>query len=197
MKNEINAKEASLPKSASIETQTIECNFNGSPKTITVTRGVTVHDIIGLPLEIAEAALPRDTVDIWEYSAGQEKLAKVLVILREKTDITLYGIEDVWRDIVETDVWNNIVDAIGRSQVEEVFAEADKMIESRRRYLESNTDFNRLLEKISRAFDVLEANFKNIDPEMVSSLMKKLPNLSKMNTDALVDSILKVKKSDK
>ena len=100
MKNEINAKEASLPKSASIETQTIECNFNGSPKTITVTRGVTVHDIIGLPLEIAEAALPRDTVDIWEYSAGQEKLAKVLVILREKTDITLYGIEDVWRDIV-------------------------------------------------------------------------------------------------
>ena len=114
-----------------------------------------------------------------DYMPEYTKLAKKITIISYYTDFKLpKDVNDAWLVLNNTTLFDDVAKIIGKD-VEEIFEEADELIEARKNYLINKTDLNSFLAKISEKIDTFGSQFTEQDLRAVMKMMEKLPqNLS-------------------
>lgn len=114
-----------------------------------------------------------------DYMPEYTKLAKKITIISYYTDFKLpKDVNDAWLVLNNTTLFDDVAKIIGKD-VEEIFEEADELIETRKNYLVNKTDLNSFLAKISEKIDSFGSQFTEQDLRTVMKMMEKLPqNLS-------------------
>lgn len=114
-----------------------------------------------------------------DYMPEYTKLAKKITIISYYTDFKLpKDVNDAWLVLNNTTLFDDVAKIIGKD-VEEIFEEADELIEARKNYLINKTDLNSFLAKISEKIDSFGSQFTEQDLRSVMKMMEKLPqNLS-------------------
>lgn len=117
-----------------------------------------------------------------DYMPEYTKLAKKITIISYYTDFKLpKDVNDAWLVLNNTTLFDDVAKIIGKD-VEEIFEEADELIEARKNYLINKTDLNSFLAKISEKIDSFGSQFTEQDLRAVMKMMEKLPqNVSPEN----------------
>lgn len=110
-----------------------------------------------------------------DYMPEYTKLAKKITIISYYTDFKLpKDVNDAWLVLNNTTLFDDVAKIIGKD-VEEIFEEADELIETRKNYLINKTDLNSFLAKISEKIDSFGSQFTEQDLRTVMKMMEKLP----------------------
>ena len=102
-------------------------------------------------------------------------------------EITNESIEDIWQ-IVNYSGLYDVVASFAKRDVNEILAEADKMIQAKVDYLSNKTDLNALIDKFSKGLDSFSSQFTNMDANDVLEMVKKLQGVS---ADDIIGSMVK------
>lgn len=125
-----------------------------------------------------------------DYMPEYTKLAKKIIIISYYTDFKLpKDVNDAWLVLNNTTLFDDVAKIIGKD-VEEIFEEADELIEARKNYLINKTDLNSFLAKISEKMDSFGSQFTEQDLHSIMEMMGKLPQ--NLSPESLVKAVAAV-----
>lgn len=125
-----------------------------------------------------------------DYMPEYTKLAKKITIISYYTDFKLpKDVNDAWLVLNNTTLFDDVAKIIGKD-VEEIFEEADELIEARKNYLINKTDLNSFLAKISEKIDSFGSQFTEQDLRSVMKMMEKL--LQNLSPESVVKAVAAV-----
>lgn len=127
--------------------------------------------------------------NIEDYAPEYREFSERYNTIKYYTDFKLpEDINDAWLILNSTPLYDKVIQII-RDDIYEIYAAADDLIQSRKRYLENKTDINRLFENISNKIGSLGAQFSKEDFGAVLKLIEALPNYSSENVIQAIANI--------
>lgn len=109
-----------------------------------------------------------------EYRTFLERYA----VIKFFTDLALpTKLDDMWLVLKYTTIYDDVVNLIGKADIEDIFDAANKAIDTYRQYLVAKTDVNSLMNKIGDVLSDFEGRVPQEDIEAITSKIKDLsPN---------------------
>lgn len=179
-------------------TETLEYPLFGEEKfKVLVNPNVSFVERTHMVKEIADMIFiaPSDTID--DFAPCFEKFAKRYAVVAHYTDFKLpKDVNACWLILNNTPLFDDVVKIVG-SDINDIFKEADALVNARVRYLSCQNDFNKLINKVTAAVDSIGSKFTKDD---LNSVMCALKNLTGITADKITEAVLKtenVKKDEK
>lgn len=109
-----------------------------------------------------------------EYRTFLERYA----VIKFFTDLALpTKLDDMWLVLKYTTIYDDVVNLIGKADIEDIFEAANKAIDTYRQYLVAKTDVSSLMNKIGDVLSDFEGRVPQEDIEAITSKIKGLsPN---------------------
>lgn len=150
-------------------------------KEINVATNLTFEKRSELVRRIASFVFIGDGNNIGDYAPEYTELSKRLNVIGFYTDFDLpKEINDVWLVLTCTSLYEEVVKRIA-DDLNLIYAEADALIESKKRYLENKTDLLKMFEGAADRLGSLGSQFTKDDVGNVLKLLETLPNYSSEN----------------
>lgn len=116
----------------------------------------------------------KDTVD--NYMPEFLTLMQKYTVIKFFTDLTLpRKIDDMWLVLNHTSIYEDVINIVGISEVEDIFNAANKAIDTYRQYLTTKTDVNSLINKIGGAVNDFGNKISQEDIMSITSKIKDIP----------------------
>lgn len=139
--------------------------------------------------EIVDNMFMGDKNNINTYTPEYFTFVKKNVILSYYTNLVLpTKLNDAWLVFACTQIYEDVVEAVGKEEIDDVLKSVENGVEAYKQYLISKTDMNMFINKITSAIGDINSN---ITEEGVSNLMSKLDKMSSSgNFKNIVDTLL-------
>jgi hypothetical protein len=177
---------------AETKIKTVKVQKGNEKIKVHIRKKVSFYSWIAMVQEIVGFAFDDKLEIIDGFQPQNLAYAKKYAIIKGFTDyefpeITNESIEDIWQ-IVNYSGLYDVVASFAKRDVNEILAEADKMIQAKVDYLSNKTDLNALIDKFSKGLDSFSSQFTNMDANDVLEMVKKLQGVS---ADDIIGSMVK------
>jgi len=188
-KNQITKLEAFL-QTQQHEDEILKYGSEGNEFEVHVKKTIDLDKMAGMVRGMADMILSGEAKSIREYMPEYTELARRFEVINYFTDFELpQDAKEIWHVLTDTTIYQDVVEKLDTAMLDNIFSAAEKLINSRRKYLESQTDFNALMDKFTSAADAFANQMQGVEVKEIVDALKQLPNVS---TEETVDAMLKV-----
>lgn len=116
----------------------------------------------------------RDTVST--YVPEFLSLLQKYTVIKFFTDLDLpRQLDEMWLVLNYTSIYDDVVEAVGAADINDIFEAANKSIDTYRQYLTTKTDVNSLMNKIGGALTDIESKIPQEDLTKITAALKDIP----------------------
>lgn len=100
----------------------------------------------------------------------------MVVVVKNFTDIQLPDkLDDLWLLLNYTAIYDDVVNAVGSEDINDIFDAANKAIDTYRQYLATKTDISSFMDKIGGVLSDFEGKVSKDDIAEITSKIKNVP----------------------
>lgn len=131
--------------------------------------------------EIVDGVFMDSKDSVHTYVPEYLVLLQKYAVIKYFTDLQLpMKLDDMWLVLNYTSIYGDVVEKVGKDEVQDIFDAANKAIDTYRQYLTTKTDINSLMNKIGGVLSDFEGRIPQEDIAEITSKIKEMPNGSSL-----------------
>lgn len=170
--------------------KTVKITVDGKRRVVHIKKHPSLEEWMVMVETIASLVFNSELETIDGYSSSVLEFARRSALIQGFTDFKIgedVAPEHFWIITVESGLYDKII-CYSKHDATKILEAADKAIEAKIGYLQNKTDINSFINKMTDKIDEFGKSFTKADATDIMSVVKKL---SGMNTDGIVDAIMK------
>lgn len=142
--------------------------------------------------EIIDGVFMGEKDSVNSYAPEFLTLLQKYTVIRFYTNLYLPGkLNDMWLVLNYTPIYKDVVEIVGKDEINDIFEAANKAIGTYRQYLTTKTDINSLMNKLGGVLSDIEGKLPPEDIEAITSKMKNMQ--SGASVQGLISDLLRDK----